>query len=82
MIAWRTILDILGFIDFDFPRFPYTRSGRFHELDEFRFYSRFRLTKASALHFLILIEEEIHRISWRYVSCCKIFRNCNVCKIL
>jgi hypothetical protein len=52
-------LDILQIIDFDFPRFQYTRFGRFHELDAFKFYSRFRLTKASALHFLILIEEEI-----------------------
>jgi hypothetical protein len=52
-------LDILEIIDFGFPRFQYTKSGRFHKLDEFRFYSRFRLTKASALHFFILIEEEI-----------------------
>jgi hypothetical protein len=33
------------------------RSDRFHELDKFRFYLRFNLTKASVLHFLILIEE-------------------------
>jgi hypothetical protein len=30
-------LDILEIIDFGFPRFQYTKSGRFHELDEFRF---------------------------------------------
>jgi hypothetical protein len=51
--------DFLEIIDFGFPRFQFTRSGRFHELDKFRFYSRFNLTKASVLHFLILIEEEI-----------------------
>jgi hypothetical protein len=51
--------DFLEIIDFGFPRFQFTRSDRFHELDKFRFYSRFNLTKASVLHFLILIEEEI-----------------------
>jgi hypothetical protein len=51
--------DFLEIIDFGFPRFQFTRSDRFHELDKFRFYSRFNLTKVSALHFLILIEEEI-----------------------
>jgi hypothetical protein len=49
--------DFLEIIDFDFPRFQFTRSDRFHELDNFRFYSRFNLTKASVLHFFILIEE-------------------------
>jgi hypothetical protein len=43
--------DFLEIIDFGFPRFQFTRSDRFHELDKFRFYSRFNLTKVSALHF-------------------------------
>jgi hypothetical protein len=51
--------DFLEIIDFGFPRFQFTRSDRFHELDKFIFYSRFNLTKVSGLHFLILIEEEI-----------------------
>jgi hypothetical protein len=51
--------DFLEIIDFGFPRFQFTRSDRFHELDKFTFYSTFNLTKASVLHFLILIEEEI-----------------------
>jgi hypothetical protein len=54
--------DFLEIIDFSFPQFHFTSSDRFHELDKFRFYSRFnltKLTKASVLHFLILIEEEI-----------------------
>jgi hypothetical protein len=51
--------DFLEIIDFGFRRFQFTRSHRFHELDNFRFYLRFNLTKAGVLHFLILIEEEI-----------------------
>jgi hypothetical protein len=53
--------DFLEIIDFGFHGFSSQglRSGRFHEQDKFRFYSRFNLTKASVLHFLILIEEEI-----------------------
>jgi hypothetical protein len=39
--------DFLEIIDFGFPRFQFTRSDRFHELDKFRFYSRFNLTKVS-----------------------------------
>jgi hypothetical protein len=52
-------LYILEIIDFGFPRFQYTRSDHFHGLDKLTFYSRFNLIKASVLHFLILIEEEI-----------------------
>jgi hypothetical protein len=54
-------LYILEIIGFGFPRFQYTRSDRFHGLDTLTFYSRFNLirVKASVLHFLILIEEEI-----------------------
>jgi hypothetical protein len=51
--------DFLEIIDFGFPRFQFTSSDCFYELDKFRFYSRFNLTKASVLHFLIFIEEEI-----------------------
>jgi hypothetical protein len=51
--------DFLEIMDFGFPRFQFTRSDCFHELDKFRFYSKFNLTKASVLNFLILIEEEI-----------------------
>jgi hypothetical protein len=53
--------DFLEIIDLGFHGFSAQclKSDRFHEQDKFRFYSRFNLTKASVLHFLILIEEEI-----------------------
>jgi hypothetical protein len=42
-----------------FPRFRYTRSDKFHKLDEHTVYSRFRLTKRTTLDVLIPIEEEL-----------------------
>jgi hypothetical protein len=43
--------DFLEIIDFGVPQFQFTRFDRFHELDKFRFYSRFNLTKASFTFF-------------------------------
>lgn len=52
-------LDILEVIDYGFPRLRYARSDHFHDMDEFTFYRRFRLTKQTCLYFLIEIEEFI-----------------------
>ncbi|KAK5648276.1 hypothetical protein RI129_003168 [Pyrocoelia pectoralis] len=52
-------LDLLEIIDYGFPRMNYTRSNYFHEMDEFNFYRRFRLTKQCCLNILPLIEETL-----------------------
>jgi hypothetical protein len=38
-------LDTLEINDIGFPRLRYVRSDHFHDMDEFTFYRRFRLTK-------------------------------------
>ncbi|KAK4881710.1 hypothetical protein RN001_005029 [Aquatica leii] len=52
-------LDILEIIDLGFPRLTYTRSDQFHELDDGSFRKRFRLSKATTLHLLTLIKNQL-----------------------
>ncbi|KAK4885926.1 hypothetical protein RN001_002197 [Aquatica leii] len=52
-------LDILEIIDLGFPRLTYTRSDQFHEFDDGSFRKRFRLSKATTLHLLTLIENQL-----------------------
>jgi hypothetical protein len=42
--------DILEIIDIGFPRLCCIRSAHFHDMDEFTFYKRFRLTKQTCLN--------------------------------
>jgi hypothetical protein len=41
---------ILEIIDIGFPRLCCVRSAHFHDMDEFTFYKRFRLTKQTCLN--------------------------------
>jgi hypothetical protein len=42
--------DILEIINIGFPRLYCVRSAHFHDMDEFTFYKRFRLTKQTCLN--------------------------------
>lgn len=52
-------LDILEIIDHGIPRLVYTRADHFHQYNEHTFFKRFRLTKDTALHLLMRIEEHL-----------------------
>ncbi|XP_044753931.1 putative nuclease HARBI1 [Coccinella septempunctata] len=57
-IIWE-YLDELEIVEFGIPRRIYDRTDHFHNLDDFTFFKKFRLSKESVMQFLPYVENQL-----------------------